>query len=321
VTAVVLNVTVLKPTASGFVSVWPDGDPRPDSANLSYQPGTPVSNLVIVKVSGKGLVQLYNSAGEVHVVADVMGYFTTAPGQRLTPLTPQRLFDSRSKGRPLVSGQVRKLAVAGVGAVPGDSVSAVLLNVAVTEPLSSGEVCVWASGTEKPDVAMVSYTQGQTVPNLVVAQVGADGAVELQATGGATHLVADVVGFFSPSCAVARMVALTPTRVLDTRRIGRTLAGAQVTEVPLAGQAGIPATGVSAVVMNVTAARATRAGYLTVWPAGEPRPSAANLSFKPRHTVPNLVVVELGKNGAVHVAVSCGRVHVVADVLGYFTTA
>jgi hypothetical protein len=196
----------------------------------------------------------------------------------------------------------------------------VLLNVAVTEPLGAGEVCVWASGTDKPDVAMVSYAQGQTVPNLIVAQVGADGAIALQATGGATHVVADVVGFFSPSCAVARMVALSPTRVLDTRRIGRTLAGAQVVEVPLAGHAGLPATGVSAVVMNVTAARPTRAGYLTVWPAGTPQPKAANLSFKPRQTVPNLVIVELGANGAVDVAVSCGRVHVVADVLGYFTT-
>ena len=115
------------------------------------------------------------------------------------------------------------------------------------------------------------------------------------------------------------MVAVPPTRVLDTRRVGRTLAGSQVVEVPLAGQAGIPATGVSAVVMNVTATRPTRAGYLTVWPAGEKQPQAANLNFKPRQTVPNLVVAKVGANGAVDIAVSSGRVHVVADVIGYFT--
>ena len=40
----------------------------------------------------------------------------------------------------------------------------------------------------------------------------------------------------------------------------------------------------------------------------------------PHQTVPNLVVAELGANGAVDVAVSAGRVHVVIDLLGYFTT-
>jgi hypothetical protein len=203
--------------------------------------------------------------------------------------------------------------------VPADAVRSVLLNMTVTEPLAGGELCVWASGDDKPDVAMVSYVQGQTVPNLVLAPLGTDGSVTLQTTGGAAHVIADVVGFFSPSCAVARMVAVSPTRVLDTRRVGQTLAGNKVIEVQLAGAAGVPPSGVSAVVLNVTAARPTRAGYLTLWPAGEPQPPASNLNFRPKQTVPNLVVAKLGANGAVDVAVSSGRVHVVIDLLGYFT--
>ena len=57
-----------------------------------------------------------------------------------------------------------------------------------------------------------------------------------------------------------------------------------------------------------------------MWPAGEPKPAAANLNFRARQTVPNLVIAKLGANGAVDVAVSCGRVHVIADAIGYFTT-
>ena len=320
VTAVLLNVTALRPTESGFLAIWPDGDPQPDTANLSFQPGAPASNLVIVKVSGKGLVKLFNSAGKTHVIADVMGYFTTEPGSRLSPITPQRVLDTRQDHRPLITGKEHVLRLAGVGAVPADAVRAVLLNMTVTEPLASGELCVWAAGDAKPDVAMVSFVKGQTVPNLVVAPLSAAGDVVVQTSGGAAHVIADVVGFFSPSCAVARMVATSPTRVLDTRRVGRTLSGSNVAELMLAGQAGVPATGVTAVVLNVTAARPTRPGYLTVWPAGEPQPAASNLNFMPHQTVPNLVVAELGANGAVDVAVSAGRVHVVIDLLGYFTT-
>ena len=130
--------------------------------------------------------------------------------------------------------------MAGVGAVPGDTIHAVLLNVTVTEPLSAGELCVWGTGNEKPDVAMVSYVQGQTVPNLVVAPLGADGTVTVQTTGGATHVIADVVGYFSPSCGVARMVSIDAARVLDTRRVGRSLGGASWLEVPLAGRPASP---------------------------------------------------------------------------------
>ena len=318
VTAVLLNVTALRPTATGFLAVWPDGDPQPDSANLSFQPDAPSSNLVIVKVSGKGLVKLFNSAGQTHVVADVMGYFTTEPGSNLRPIRPQRVLDTRQGHQPLITGHEHVLRLTGAGAVPADGVRAVLLNMTVTEPLAGGELCVWARGAAKPDVAMVSYTRGQTVPNLVVAPVNGDGEVTVQSTGGAAHVIADVVGYFSPSCAVARMVAVSPTRVLDTRRIGRTLSSANMVELPLAGVGGVPATGATAVVLNVTAARPTRAGYLTVWPATEPQPPASNLNFTPRHTVPNLVVAELGSNGAVNVAVSAGRVHVMIDLVGYF---
>jgi hypothetical protein len=38
---------------------------------------------------------------------------------------------------------------------------------------------------------------GQTVPNLVVVDVGPDGKVDLYNAHGATHVVADVAGWFT----------------------------------------------------------------------------------------------------------------------------
>ena len=319
VTAVLLNVTVLHPTETGFVSVWPAGDPRPPSSNLNFEPGKPASNLVVTKVSGKGRVAIFNSAGKIHVVADVVGYFSTKGGCSLTALDPQRVLDTRTQRRPLSGGSALKLALAGVAGLPADGVRAVLLNMTVTEPSTAGDLCVWASGEAKPDVSMVSFVQGQTVPNLVVATVGPDGAVDVQASGGDTHVIADVVGFFSPACGTAKMVALTPTRVLDTRATGQRLTAQRMAEIQLLGTAGLPASGVSAVVLNVTVVRPSEAGFLTVWAAGTERPNTSHLNFTRRHTVPNVVLAKLGAGGALDIATSAGRLHLLVDLLGYFT--
>ena len=319
VTAVLLNVTVMHPTETGFVSVWPAGDPRPSSSNLNFEPGKPASNLVVTKVSGKGRVAIFNSAGKTDVVADVVGYFSTKGGCSLTALDSQRVLDTRTQRQPLHGGSLLKLAVAGVAGMPADGVRAVLLNMTVTEPSTAGELCVWASGEAKPDVSMVSFVQGQTVPNLVVAPVGADGAVDVQTSGGDSHVIADVVGFFSPTCGTAKMVAITPTRVLDTRATGQRLTSQRMAEIQLLGTAGLPASGVSAVVLNVTVVRPSEPGFLTVWAAGTERPKTSHLNFTRRHTVPNVVLAKLGTGGALDIATSAGRLHLLVDLLGYFT--
>jgi hypothetical protein len=73
--AVILNVTVTNPTASGFLTVWPAETSRPLASNLNFSPAQTVANLVIVKVGSTGNVSIFNSAGTVDVVADVVGWY------------------------------------------------------------------------------------------------------------------------------------------------------------------------------------------------------------------------------------------------------
>jgi hypothetical protein len=75
-TAVVLNVTVTDPNYTGFVTVWPTGDPMPVASTLNYTFGQTVPNLVILKLGAGGQVSLYNSAGAANLLADVVGYVT-----------------------------------------------------------------------------------------------------------------------------------------------------------------------------------------------------------------------------------------------------
>jgi hypothetical protein len=81
----------------------------------------------------------------------------------------------------------------------------------------------------------------------------------------------------------------------------------------------VPATGVTAVVMNVTAFSPTAPGFMTVYPADVSRPDASNLNFAPGVVVPNLVTVRVPASGVVNFFNALGRTHVFADVVGYYT--
>jgi hypothetical protein len=85
------------------------------------------------------------------------------------------------------------------------------------------------------------------------------------------------------------------------------------------GQGGVPASGVTAVVMNVTAVDATQWSYLTVFPGdlGAP-PDSSSLNYLGGQAVPNLVTVRIPANGVVKFYNQFGTVEVIADVVGYF---
>ena len=80
----------------------------------------------------------------------------------------------------------------------------------------------------------------------------------------------------------------------------------------------MPPTGVSAVVLNVTATNQTERTFLTVFPAGGLRPATSNLNPAPAITAPNLVIAGVGANGEVSIYNNAGSVDVIVDVFGWF---
>jgi hypothetical protein len=117
--------------------------------------------------------------------------------------------------------------------------------------------------------------------------------------------------------------SLSPTRLLDTR-IGLgapegAVAPRGTVHLQVTGRGGVPASGVSAVVLNVTAVAPTAEGYVTVYADGLARPTTSNLNFVAGRTVPNLVIAPVGTNGKVALYNgSAGTVQLIADVSGYY---
>ena len=326
VSAVVVNVTVTEPAAASFLTVFPSGAPRPVASNLNFTAGQTVPNLATVSVGADGRLNLYNHSGALHAILDVVGWYgdaTSAPGSTFHPLTPTRILDTRDLDAPLGPREIGDLDVTVLAGVPTSGVSALVMNVTATQPTAASYLTVWPGDTSVPNASNLNFVAGQTVPNLVVVQVADDGFVSLFNQAGTTHVVADIVGWYDDGTVSGgtRFHGLVPSRILDTREgigSGGPVQIHSYITLPLFGRGGLPATGVVAAVVNVTATEATAPGYLTVWPTGTPRPLASNLNFTAGQTVPNLVVATTGGFGAVNVYNAFGTVHVVGDVLGWF---
>jgi hypothetical protein len=191
----------------------------------------------------------------------------------------------------------------------------VALNVTVTQPTAAGFVTAWPTGAPRPLASNLNFVAGQTVPNAVVVKLGTGGRVSLYNDAGSAHLIADVSGYYTSS---SELVPVDPVRLLDTRSGAGGVSGSTwgTVQVQAAGRVGLPATGLTSVVMNVTVTQPASAGFLTVWPSGSPRPNASNLNFASGQTVPNLVIAKLGPGGAIAYN-SSARTHVIIDILGY----
>jgi Fibronectin type III domain len=74
-TAVAINVMVTNPTATGYLTVYPGGKPRPGASNLTFVANQTIPNLVLVPLGPGNTVTFYNSAGTVNVLGDLVGYY------------------------------------------------------------------------------------------------------------------------------------------------------------------------------------------------------------------------------------------------------
>ena len=86
--AVAMNVTAVNPTAQSNLRVFPaDVATVPTVSNLNFSAGQkPVPNKVDVKLSPDGKIKLFNFAGTVAVIGDVVGYYTNSTLKELAAL-------------------------------------------------------------------------------------------------------------------------------------------------------------------------------------------------------------------------------------------
>jgi hypothetical protein len=334
--AVVLNVTAINPTVSGFLTVFPEGSTMPTVSNLNFKPAVTVANLVTVPLSSSGKVSIYNHAGSTNVVVDVDGYYTSTPstnGKGLyNSVSPTRVLGNLQLGTAIGPNTSSPVTVAGTAAADGVPVTAtaVVTNVTAAHGTRASFLTVYPAGvTPMPTASSVNFTAGQAVANRVTVGVGTGGQIEVYNHAGTVNVDVDVDGYYTGAGGTGSVfVPITPVRVADTRAhslVGtETSIAANTTEkFDLATSAsGIPATA-SAVAGNLTVIAGDAPSYLTVYPTADTTvPVASDVNWIANEIVPNFTIADTAGTGSVDVYNGRGAtINLAVDAFGYFTVS
>jgi len=207
---------------------------------------------------------------------------------------------------------IEVVAVAGLHGVPFDA-KMVATNITVVSPVAAGFATVFACDEDVPKTSNVNYGRDDTIPNLVLTRVAANGTICI-ATHATADLVVDVSGYVPAGSAIIPLAS--PVRIADTRddspapvRAGTT------TEVVFAGRAGV-ADDAQVVLFNLTAVGAGAYGHLVAYPCGEPLPKTSSVNYGPSQIVANFVVSRVGEGGAVCIDTP-SPVELIVDVAAY----
>jgi hypothetical protein len=298
---------------------------------VNYTAGDNVANAVVAPVSVTGTVCLYSST-PTDIVADINGWF--AVGGTFSSVGPERAFDTRPAQSPqalLAVAQTKIPADSSIevrlsdlgGSVPVSGVDSVSLNVTATNPDAAGYITVSACGPREL-ASNLNYTAGQTVANAVIAPVSAGGTVCFYSSA-TTDLVVDINGWLKASPA---FTGVSPRRVLDTRPgqspnalrdVSRQqVGGAYILQVKVVDLPGVvPADGVGAVSLNVTATNPAGGGFVTVYACG-PREDVSSLNYDAGQTVANAVMTPVSPTGSICLY-SLTPADVIVDINGWFS--
>lgn len=207
-TAVVINLTAVGATRSTFITAFAKGAARPTASTLNVSSTAPVPNLAVVPIGAAGMISLYNNAGTVDLVADIVGYYAPASGQGYTAVIPCRSFDTRglavpclggaatSAHVPLGVGEVRTVPVTGIGGVPANA-TAVVISFTAVGATHGTFITAYPTSATRPTASTLNVSSAAPVANLAIVQVGSAGMISLYNNTGSVDLIGDIVGYYA----------------------------------------------------------------------------------------------------------------------------
>ena len=311
--ASVSGTSFATPIVSGIVSLMLSANPilthdqviallnQPGVAN-PFPSGSCSSNINDTYYCGVGIIDAAHAAYAALAIAPEV----------FSPMQPVRIADTRPSG--FISTDNRLVIdLKGIFGLPNAGLGAVALNVTATGATQNGYVTVWPCADTKPPTSSVNYAASEDIPNTVIAAPDQYGKLCLDSFT-PVNLVVDLGGWFISGDGLH---TFTPQRAFDLRQSGFVLTADNQAEFQMTGNFGIPTTGVSSVVLNVTATGATAPGYITVWPCNQPQPYTSNLNYLPNQDIPNAVIATVDANGKVCFA-SSSPTFLIADISGWF---
>ncbi|HEV2887108.1 MAG TPA: hypothetical protein VGX49_09385 [Jatrophihabitans sp.] len=205
--AAVIDVTVPAPAPAGSLSVYPGGTTWDGRVTMTLTGGGNIQQQLTVALgAGGGVTIRSNAARPTHLIVDVLGYYAAG-----TPVVTGmfgsangRVLDTRNGiGAPRAAvgaGKKVTVALAGRGGIPAGGAIAVVADVAVLAPRSTGQLVI-TDGDGSLATTRLRFVGSQTAPQTMqterVVMLGSDGRLSFtNSSASSVQLVVDVFGYF-----------------------------------------------------------------------------------------------------------------------------
>jgi hypothetical protein len=308
--------------------------------------GMPLAALtkhLVVDLGASGPDNAYG-AGEIRLPATPPSAVNSQPSSFTALGAPVRVLDTRPTTfigpssnllGPFPQFAIIDLPIAASGVIPPTATS-IAVNVTSTDALTPFYVQALPTlGGAVGGFSTINVAgPGQIRPNFAIVPIGQGSISIFVPTGG--NIIVDAMGYFTPvdpatpDVAAGRFVPINPRRALDTRpaQAGPVPPG-WITHKPAIGEkvrvevpadSGVPASGVSALVVNVTATESSGPGFLQAIPTGSTTGSTSTVNYIANQNAATHAIVPLGADRTISVFTSSAS-HIVVDVMGYITDA
>ncbi len=230
------------------------------------------------------------------------------------PAAPRRLVSARK----VTSGAPLTVQVTGIDAVPANATS-VAVTVTVQSPTRTGiwsvlPSCTWSS--KVPDAQ--NFLAGQTRTAMSVVPVDSRGRIELSLfapSGTVSGIVyVDLIGWYASGGVAYHQLAT------EQRAFVKAVSARVPVDFSISGVAGIPKTGVTAVVFNAGVIAGNGRAWLVVGPGGVTSKTPTT-AYDAREMTSTMAIVPVGSGahaGTVRVRLTGGSAIVVLTTIGWY---
>ncbi|MEV0381413.1 phospholipase A2 [Nonomuraea sp. NPDC050643] len=253
---------------------------------------------------------------------------------QFVPVTPAPLLDTRSGNGAAAPGKLPArgsvtFQVTGRAAIPATEVSAVALKIEAVAPERFGWLTVYPSDAPTTN-ATVTFSAKENTAGADHTRITSTGKITITNNSDApVHVLVDVRGYFREAATVAGGTEYhpLPTAYLYDTRPGHGLGTETKAPIPakgsltfqVAGVSGMPATGATAVALNLVAANQKTTGWLSVRASDRPDPMVSTVAYVPGEHNGNLEIAQLTSTGKLTIANhNDTTVDVSVTVRGYF---
>jgi hypothetical protein len=263
--------------------------------------------------------------------------FTAGASGSWQPINPVvRLVDTRmahvGPSGPLVAGGVVNYRITG-GVVPTGAV-AITANVTITRQKGSGTfyIAPTIDSSVPLPASTINFPAKDNRANGITVGLSDQGTVAVMFSGSGgtvTDFIIDVTGYYMPGTAGAGYNAFGPVRFVDSRKafgISGILVAQRPQTFAVTGQHGLPATGITAVVGNITVYKPSAVAYIYIGPDRVNIPTSSTINFPKGDIRANNFIVPLAPDGTLSIVMAglpagSATAHVIVDISGYFTSS